>query len=356
MPSEVHLAHIRKLLRNVGQSNSEDLSILRSLNQFSAVDTLDGDNKFACENCFKLVKSSTTISEAPTEADGIPELSSTVQESVVDPEAVKESREDQEVQEEQEVQEVHEASEADQNDITMSETTEETVVDAVNGTLKDSKDDSSESDESDESQEQMDRFGNTIPKKPKPSLKETANKKKPEEEKFIFRKAYKRYLVSSLPPTLVLHLKRFEQSGRFGQMRKIEDHVKIPEELDMGPYFMPAKDVEEEGDEVKEGAVMVDSESKKYRLYGAVVHMGTLAGGHYTNYVLSSKVGSIDFSKVNGSSKDESTETNENSSESEGKKEPVRHWIACSDTSVRHATLQEVLSSRAYLLFYEHIK
>ncbi|KAF9021856.1 Ubiquitin carboxyl-terminal hydrolase 16 [Haplosporangium bisporale] len=351
LPSEAHLTHIRKLLRNVGQSNSEDLSILRSLNQFTAVDTLDGDNKFACENCFKLVRSSTTIPEEPKEADEIPELSSAAQESVVDPEAVKVEQEDQE-----EVQEVQEDSAADKKDEAMSETTEEAVHDAVNGTLQDSKDNTSESEESDESHEQVDRFGNTIPRKPSPPLKVTANKKKPEEEKFIFRKAYKRYLVSSLPSTLVLHLKRFEQSGRFGQMRKIEDHVEIPEELDMGPYFMPAKDVEEEGDGVKEGAVVVGSASKKYRLYGAVVHMGTLVGGHYTNYVLSSKVESVAHSNIKVSGKDESVEMDEDSTKLKEKKDPARQWIACSDTSVRHASLQEVLASRAYLLFYERIE
>ncbi|KFH69143.1 hypothetical protein MVEG_05944 [Podila verticillata NRRL 6337] len=351
LPSEAHLTHIRKLLKNVGQSNSEDLSILRSLNQFTAVDTLDGDNKFACENCFKLVRSSTTIPEEPKEADEIPELSSAAQESVVDPEAVKVEQEDQE-----EVQEVQEDSAADKKDEAMSETTEEAVHDAVNGTLQDSKDDTSESEESDESHEQVDRFGNTISRKPSPPLKVTANKKKPEEEKFIFRKAYKRYLVSSLPSTLVLHLKRFEQSGRFGQMRKIEDHVEIPEELDMGPYFMPAKDVEEEGDGVKEGAVVVGSASKKYRLYGAVVHIGTLVGGHYTNYVLSSKVESVAHSNIKVSGKDESVEMDEDSTELKEKKDPARQWIACSDTSVRHASLQEVLASRAYLLFYERIE
>ncbi|KAG0319115.1 Ubiquitin carboxyl-terminal hydrolase 16 [Podila horticola] len=342
LPSEAHLGHIRKLLRHVGQSNSEDLSILRSLNQFTAVDTLDGDNKFACENCFKLVRPSTTTPGESKEVEEIVDPSITAKESALEPEVVKETLE------------VHEedASE-DKQDETMSETTEETVDDAANSAPKDSEGDSSESEESDEPQEQVDRFGNTIPKKPKQSsLKEIANKKSPEEEKFIFRKAYKRYLVSSLPPTLVLHLKRFEQSGR--QMRKIEDHVEIPEELDMGPYFMPAKDVEEEGGEVRECLAAVAPESKKYRLYGAVVHMGTLGGGHYTNYVLSSKVEMVAHSNTKGSNKDES-ETNEDPTEPEASKEAVRQWIACSDTSVRHATLQEVLASRAYLLFYERV-
>ncbi|KAG0088355.1 Ubiquitin carboxyl-terminal hydrolase 16 [Podila epicladia] len=345
LPSEAHLAHIRKLLKNVGQSNSENLSILRSLNQFTAVDTLDGDNKFACENCFKLVRSTTTTTTTPgepEEAEENIEPSITVEASTLDPEPVKE---DQEVQEDDGTE--------DKKDETMSETTEETVEDSANSRLKDSEGDSSEDEESDESQEQIDRLGNTIPKKPKQSsLKETANTNKPEEEKFIFRKAYKRYLVSSLPPTLVLHLKRFEQSGRFGQMRKIEDHVEIPEELDMGPYFMPAKDVEEE-DEIRDGLAAVAPESKKYRLYGAVVHMGTLGGGHYTNYVLSSKIETVACSNTKGSNKD--AQTNEDSTGPEDAKEPVRQWIACSDTSVRHATIQEVLASRAYLLFYERL-
>ncbi|KAG0332280.1 Ubiquitin carboxyl-terminal hydrolase 16 [Podila humilis] len=361
-PSEAHLVHIRKLLKNVGQSNSEDLSIRRSLNQFTTVDTLEGENKFACENCFKLLGASSDIDKEDKEisSDKLAEAPSLNEGLDSGKEATQEDQ--------------TETAETDAKEGPKTKSAEDSGNESINGTHHDSDAESSESEESDGAKEEVDRFGNTVLKKVAQTVlqEQTDNKdKRRAGDKFIFRKAYKRYLVSHLPLTLVLHLKRFEQSGRFGQMHKIEDHVEIPEELDMGPYFIPTEDIEEE-EEVKENEqggngrgkndAIISAESagsKKYRLYGAVVHMGTLGGGHYTNYVLSSKVqaarhqhpepdapnkGELSDYNING------TQGNKTTSKTE-----TRQWIACSDTSVRHATLQEVLASRAYLLFYERI-
>ncbi|KAI9237352.1 MAG: hypothetical protein BYD32DRAFT_416644 [Podila humilis] len=321
--SEAHLRHVEKLLKNVGHSNTDKLSIERSLNQFTSVDHLEGENKFACENCYKILQS--------TKGDL--------------------------------------ASKEDQTEM-------EDIQDGDKETVN--KDDSSESDESD--QESKTLSSKTL----------TA----PTESKHILRRAYKRYLVSSLPPTLVLHLKRFEQTGLRPQ--KIEDQVDIPVELDMGPYVIPKNELFEEGDAGSESVIQEALPSTKYKLYGAVVHAGSLATGHYTNYVLSSKVELAPTNKKDASATSNATPgmpdiplaamlqmQEKNKKKGRGKKgsggqqqqqqpqqqqpqQPVkeeapveakedRQWIHCGDLNVRMATLEEVLDSRPYLLFYERV-
>ncbi|KAF9580522.1 Ubiquitin carboxyl-terminal hydrolase 16 [Lunasporangiospora selenospora] len=382
-PSEQHLRHVERLLKPIGQSNIETLSILRSLSQFTSVDVLDGENKFACENCFKLIQVDKAKQKEESSAAG----------SADEPDKEPATTEVEEKEEETKPTEIERPGAAQDSDSAKSQ---------------------SDSD-LDETLELTDRFGNTVPLKSKAS-KDAKETKSAEEVKFILRKGFKRYLVSSLPPTLVFHLKRFEQSGRFGLMRKIEDFVEFPAELDMGPYFVPKKDIEDEDeDHYQQVQSQRGPESKKYRLYGAVVHMGTLGGGHYTNYVLSSRVEMPELPKIepqvqeqqlpgkekssgvkangldlpdvplsvmlaqqkgkkkkqtqqsvsetketNGTSEDKNEEESDKQSsqdtveESSAKStEDQRQWIACSDTSVRLASLDEVLSSRPYLLFYE---
>ncbi|KAF9997348.1 hypothetical protein BGZ79_008958 [Entomortierella chlamydospora] len=260
--SEAHLKHVEKLLKHVpSRSGPGVLSIERSLSQFTSVDVLDGQNKFACENCYKLVKSYgySTRDSTSVEKKAPEEVATNNQQT--DMEGI--------------VDEVKPEPEGEDEDGSKGSTSEPDL-----------------DGESLEVKETKGKSGDAGSSASKPS----------QESKYLLRKAYKRYLVSSLPQTLVLHLKRFEQStSRFGLMRKIEDHVDIPFEIDMSPYCIPASDLVEEGAEefdqdgkVKAPAVAAswndEKTSKKYRLYGATVHQGSLASGHYTNYVLSSKV------------------------------------------------------------------
>jgi ubiquitin C-terminal hydrolase len=70
----------------------------------------------------------------------------------------------------------------------------------------------------------------------------------------------------------------------------------------------------------------------RYRLIGIVEHSGTMRGGHYVAYVRG---------PVSG----------ENGSEDVG---PGSHtWFYISDSHVRQTSLESVLQSEAYLLFYE---
>ncbi|KAG0359979.1 hypothetical protein BC939DRAFT_160341 [Gamsiella multidivaricata] len=358
--SDAHLQHVEKLLKNVSlQSGSDALSIERSLGQFTNVDCLDGENKFACENCYKLVKSyghSAQDNATPTEKQQT-EMEGSIEETKVEP--------------------------------------------------TDEEEGNKESTNGPDLNRQASNEAKSISDNDQPTR----------EPSYIMRRAYKRYLISSLPPTLILHLKRFEQStSRFGMMRKIEDRVDIPVELDMAPYCILEKEildasgegVGKEAENDKEGV----KDTTKYRLYGATVHQGSLGTGHYTNYVLSSKVEvpppatdkdktssaslstvashGIDLpdiplavllaqnnQKKGGKKKGEqakkagvppavvsetskqpsrpSTEAEKPSTiDTESKEEQdARQWIYCGDTHVRPATLQEVLASEAYLLYYE---
>lgn len=67
----------------------------------------------------------------------------------------------------------------------------------------------------------------------------------PRAKRFVLRRAHKRYLISSLPQVLVLHLKRFQQTsksslfGSFNNLKKLDDKVTFPLYLDMAPFMAP---------------------------------------------------------------------------------------------------------------------
>lgn len=75
----------------------------------------------------------------------------------------------------------------------------------------------------------------------------------------------KQYLVSQVPPVLILHLKRF-QTQRVG-VRKVFKHVSFPILLDLAPVCKGHK------------------KPRLYALYGVVEHSGNVHGGHYVAYV-----------------------------------------------------------------------
>ncbi|KAG0262052.1 Ubiquitin carboxyl-terminal hydrolase 16 [Mortierella polycephala] len=372
--SEAHLRHVEKLLKNVPLQASPDiLSIDRSLHQFTSVDCLDDENKFACENCYKLIKSYSEIKE---------------------------------------------------NGAEHASPVEGTQVDTAQGPSKDQdpqdtgKDDTGG--EANLASPPLDASSSitTSSQEPMPSASQAANTS---EDTFIMRRAYKRYMISSLPPTMVLHLKRFEQiTSRLGLMRKVEDQVDIPVELDMAPYCIPESELYDElegvDQENKVKALAIgagqqgESMSKRYRLYGATVHQGSLATGHYTNYVLSSKVelptqmeneerkssssvsspavalnglglpdiplseiqdqenerkkkkkkkkDAQDKADVVSVAEQQTPESSDvvmtkDNKDGESTEQETRRWVHCSDIHVRPATLDEVLASRPYLLYYE---
>eukprot|EP00743_Colponemidia_sp_Colp-15_P008477 GILK01009217.1.p1 GENE.GILK01009217.1~~GILK01009217.1.p1 ORF type:complete len:896 (-),score=132.96 GILK01009217.1:88-2703(-) len=124
--------------------------------------------------------------------------------------------------------------------------------------------------------------------------------------------ATRRFLIYRPPKVLTLHLKRFVQT--MGGVKKFDRHIDFPLELDLEPYCLRSVPLESR---------VSSSQCMKYVLYGVVVHSGGLSGGHYTAY----------------------TRTNRSSN----------RWCYFSDTHCSYVNQEEVLSSQAYLLFYEQV-
>ncbi|CAG8460639.1 11416_t:CDS:2 [Acaulospora morrowiae] len=178
---------------------------------------------------------------------------------------------------------------------------------------------------------------------------ESEKNKSTKAQQFILREAYKRYLFSSLPPVLVLHLKRFQQTGKW--MKKIDDFVEFDEEIDVGNFIVPPGADDIDGSKSSRKKVL----NTKYRLYGVVVHIGSLYNGHYIAYVLSKNI--LETGEQFGVPElnpDDYEEVEKIHSKSDMVGEH-KQWIYCSDSNVRMAKVDEVLRSEAYLLFYEQV-
>lgn len=145
-------------------------------------------------------------------------------------------------------------------------------------------------------------------------------------KKNVYTDALKQMLISSPPPVLTLHLKRFQQNGF--SLCKVNRHVQFPMVLDLAPFCaVNCKDTVEGDSHVL------------YSLYGIVEHSGTMRSGHYTAYV-----------KV----RPRCAQSQSNGFSAQGDSEaPKGSWFHISDTSVQPVTESKVQSCQAYLLFYE---
>ncbi|KAI0560531.1 Ubiquitin carboxyl-terminal hydrolase [Gracilaria domingensis] len=149
--------------------------------------------------------------------------------------------------------------------------------------------------------------------------------------------AEKRFMIRDAPSVLAIQLKRFMQTGFRGGLRKISGSVAFPVKLDITNFM----DIEnEEKDDHESDSLNVSkrkrkergcsdtakSEGYEYILTGVCVHGGSLSGGHYTAYVR------------------EGVE-----SDSRG------GWYFCNDSKISRATEKDVLNSEPYLLYYERV-
>ncbi|KAH7882396.1 peptidase C19, ubiquitin carboxyl-terminal hydrolase 2 [Phlebopus sp. FC_14] len=168
----------------------------------------------------------------------------------------------------------------------------------------------------------------------------------PRSKQFIMRPAYKRYLIATPPPTLVIHLKRFQQTSKTPVVsfstgfKKLDDYISFPEYLDLAPYLAPNRE-DYFGPKASTGRGRARrTDSCMYRLYAVVVHIGNMLGGHYIAYTaLPASTSEADGRLDN---------------EKRQHREP-RDWAYISDTIVRLTSLEEVLKSKAYLCMYERI-
>ncbi|XP_061682858.1 ubiquitin carboxyl-terminal hydrolase 16 [Syngnathoides biaculeatus] len=143
-------------------------------------------------------------------------------------------------------------------------------------------------------------------------------------KKNVYTDASKQMLISSPPPVLTLHLKRFQQNGY--SICKVNRHVPFPLMLDLAPFCaLKSKNVAEGERQIL------------YSLYGIVEHSGTMRSGHYTAFVKVRPQRSKSFNRLEG-------------------EPPGGSWFHISDTSVQPVSESRVQSSQAYLLFYERIR
>ncbi|POI35433.1 hypothetical protein CIB84_000814 [Bambusicola thoracicus] len=151
-------------------------------------------------------------------------------------------------------------------------------------------------------------------------------------EKHVYTNAKKQMLISLAPPILTLHLKRFQQAGF--NLRKVNRHIKFPEVIDLAPFCtVKCKNVAEGNTKVL------------YSLYGVVEHSGTMRSGHYTAYAKMRNMNNHLSDLILQGQPPQALEA-----------EPIKgQWFHISDTHVQAVSTAKVLSSQAYLLFYERL-
>ncbi|KAJ3783905.1 hypothetical protein GGU10DRAFT_272528 [Lentinula aff. detonsa] len=193
----------------------------------------------------------------------------------------------------------------------------------------------------------------------RPSPKRKKHRKKSQGAKpVIMRPAYKRYLIATPPPVLVIHLKRFQQTSKnpimsfSSGLKKLEDYVAFPEYFDLTPFLAPKKEdfgLGKQGKKFNDGVERRSKDDKErcmYRLYAVVVHIGNMLGGHYISYTALPNQSDIPTAATQADS------TTDLPPPPSGKS---RQWAYISDTVVRLTTLQEVLKAKAYICMYERV-
>lgn len=177
----------------------------------------------------------------------------------------------------------------------------------------------------------------------------TARERKGQEgpSKMVCTSSTKQYLISQVPPVLILHLKRF-QTQNVG-FRKVSKHVSFPLLLDLAPVCKDHK------------------KPRLYALYGIVEHSGNVHGGHYVAYVKTRQLLSPDDPRWDSLPKYMPSDSTSSNSSSDSEREeasakltstlepPPGRWYYVSDSRVSEVDENTVLQSQAYLLFYERI-
>ncbi|KAI6131434.1 peptidase C19, ubiquitin carboxyl-terminal hydrolase 2 [Pisolithus croceorrhizus] len=184
------------------------------------------------------------------------------------------------------------------------------------------------------------------PPRETPSKTKTEQCDVPRSEQVLMRPAYKRYLIATPPPILVVHLKRFQQSlktpvASFASgFKKLDDYISFPEYLDLAPYLAPRRE-----DYFVTKVAVGRGRAKRmepcmYRLYAVVVHIGNMLGGHYVAYT------ALPPSTSRSGHSDKEQQLLDRA---------PRDWAFISDTVVRLASFEEVMKTKAYICMYERI-
>ncbi|XP_062578197.1 ubiquitin carboxyl-terminal hydrolase 16-like isoform X4 [Saccostrea cucullata] len=167
-------------------------------------------------------------------------------------------------------------------------------------------------------------------------------------------KAYRRMLVFTPPPVLVIHIDRFKMND-FNRLTKNAQRLKYPRIFNMAKFCSVAN-------------TELSTNSLNYELYAVVVHSGALGGGHYYAYVNTTRMHDVekwqehlkrsplDLEKLKSNVEEFLRKRHEFQDDS-GQTEVCKvkdSWFYVSDESVCSASVDEVISHKdAYILFYE---
>ncbi|XP_022101626.1 ubiquitin carboxyl-terminal hydrolase 24-like isoform X2 [Acanthaster planci] len=105
------------------------------------------------------------------------------------------------------------------------------------------------------------------------------------------RNTIKRMCIKTLPPVLVIQLKRFDYDWEAGRALKFDDYFKFPWVLDMEPYTVKgmARRESPQSDEASSGEMPDNSQPHTmedlYHLVGVIVHSGQANAGHYYSFI-----------------------------------------------------------------------
>jgi hypothetical protein len=267
-------------------NEQEFTGLWQCLRTFTRVETLEGDNAFQCRRCWK--KAHADVVRRKGGRRGTVTLESVVSTTSVEPTTA--------------------GSEASMSDTPATPRTSEPSSPASASPV----------------------LSPSAPSQPPP----------PRASRYLLRRAQKRYLLAKLPPVLIVHLKRFQQTsksslfgGSFNDLKKLDEYVSFPERLDLSPFMAPEVTADRTKRRGRRGRVDEDVSHTSqdvpvehdYHLYAVIVHLGGMEGGHYVAYV-----------------KEEGSEGEPDSG----------CWTYCSDEKTRPATWEEVRVSKAYLLWY----
>ncbi|XP_022667486.1 ubiquitin carboxyl-terminal hydrolase 22-like isoform X1 [Varroa jacobsoni] len=141
-----------------------------------------------------------------------------------------------------------------------------------------------------------------------------------------YQESTKQLTMKKLPIVVSFHLKRFRREQ---STKKVSTRIKFPQYLDMAPYMAgrngkpePAahtgQQQQQQQQQQNQQPNSAGSLLNKYCLFAVVIHKGTIETGHYTAYI----------------------------------RQHRDAWFSCDDHDIKKVSLQEVLDSEGYLLFY----
>ncbi|TRY69996.1 hypothetical protein TCAL_02811 [Tigriopus californicus] len=172
----------------------------------------------------------------------------------------------------------------------------------------------------------------------------------------VKRNTVKRMCIRTLPPTLVIQLKRFHYDWETNRSLKFDDVFQFPWTIDMGPYTT-------EGIHLKEKAspneLAIELGKEPYRLVGVLVHSGQASAGHYYSFIKERRSKNISGSnhgkwfKFNDTTVEEFDMNNDSlTTECFGGNYKVKKDD--SNTSNSHLPEERQRYWNAYMLFYEY--